>query len=290
PRKGAVGGAKLEIWANAPVGEALRPRPRDAPPRQVAALGGPPEQRALSTEGRADSAVRPLCGAEERAWRCRSPERDCAGSPTGGLAVAVARLVADPAAEGRWQLPEAELRWVKPGGPAHFSGGIDADGSMVNPSWPRLRAGGWAVVVRDNNALEQGLRGPLPVPATCSLAPEIWVIIDNEAVVDGLLAGRARCCGGGSVAAHLWRRLWGVLEDGQLAPAGENLAVAKIKARVPGAERHAPSVGQRASHVLDDEADKFAKMGAAACPVPTRAAVRAGARSKWAKCVPEYVA
>ena len=64
----------------------------------------------------------------------------------------------DPTVGVNWQLPDAELHWVKPDGPGHFSGRAATDGSVLHPSWPRLRAGGWAVVVfNDSEELEQGL-------------------------------------------------------------------------------------------------------------------------------------
>ena len=44
------------------------------------------------------------------------------------------------------------------------------------------------------------------------------VLLDNQAAVDGLLSGRARCCNSAALCAHLWTSIWDLLDKRDLSP------------------------------------------------------------------------
>ncbi|CAK0816105.1 unnamed protein product [Prorocentrum cordatum] len=327
--KETLSGVKLDTWVASSGREVLRPRPWLAPLRQlqkkqlakgwtkhhrnaakVATLGGYPEQRALFAQGRAESPDCPLCGQEEGSnmhlyWRCAAPQCQEARAK---LSDHNGRMAVDTWTHGRpnyrchLKLPAAEQHWGRMDGPGIFDGRVATDGSVVNPSWVRLRAGGWTVVMFERGELAQGLWGPLPVPATSSLVAELWalammlqhaglvteVLLDNQAAVDGLLSGRARCCNSAALCAHLWTWIWDLLDERDLSP-GVSLAVVKVKSHTSQKHRAKMDEVDQERYRMNDAVDKLAKQGAQ-CPVPEWAVALAKSRSRQIKRVMEYVA
>ena len=119
------------------------------------------------------------------------------------------------------------------------------NGSLKNVSFPALRAGGWAVGCLCEQGSKRAIYGAVPFQAPTILLCKLWavfmalrhggllsaLVLDNATVVRGLQRGKVYCCAANRPYAHIWRRIWGRLDDMGLVP-GVNLQVFKVKSHL----------------------------------------------------------
>ena len=119
--------------------------------------------------------------------------------------------------------------------------------------------------------------------------PPCQFLIDNSAVVLGLLRGCAYCCAPGRPYAHVWQLVWSKLDDASLVP-GVNLDIVKVKAHISKAARGTLDQPQAWQLQVNDVADKWAKAGAYGAEPPGWATAFVFEKLRLPKRALEYIA
>ena len=181
-----------------------------------------------------------------------------------------------PASSGELPRPVPLIqRWCGGRRPADddatFTGRAYTDGAMRGGRFHYLRRAGWAAVLVDHvGKILFGIYGTCTDIFPTALRAELWAIerilsmalpplvvcVDNQGVIDGIIAGKDWCCSSRRPAADLWRQIWRRLDDIGL----EGLEFVKVKGHATQAD-----VDAGRSTTLDrlgnDHADHFAGMG-----------------------------
>ncbi len=90
------------------------------------------------------------------------------------------------------------------------------------------------------------------------------VHIDNETVVKGVARGKRWCCQARRPHADVWRRIWHILDDVGVGPAG--VEVLKCRSHTSAATRRGMTESEQFVAAGNDVADQYAKQGAEADP------------------------
>ena len=173
-------------------------------------------------------------------------------------------------------MPEDKVFVAYDGG-SMMEGSVATDGSLKNGFFAALRAGGWAAGCMDERGSKKAIYGAVPFPAPTILLCELWavymalrhgglltaLVLDNATVLRGLLRGKVYCCAANRPFAHVWKRIWGLLEDMDLLP-GENLLVFKIKSHLTEEQIRGLPAEQQQHAWLNKLADEWVLRSA--CP------------------------
>jgi hypothetical protein len=197
-------------------------------------------------------------------------------------------LVADPTFHIVPRIPEDTVTFVgEPDGDGDWTlgGEVATDGSLINGTFSKLRAAGWAAIMADANGnLTKGIYGPLPFARPSILAAEIFAVlmtlthgidvrhlyIDNAQVIRCLLKGRLYSTSADRPCAFMWRQIWNKIDDvgctileGMRDGTEGTLSIVKVDSHRKKREREAMDPAERRRCLMNDVADKHAKLGAA---------------------------